>query len=107
LISAEKISKVKAAEALAETLYLEGVGIARQRSAIAKGIQSSALDPSSGMSTTREIMDLILVSQYLDMLVAVGAEDLLLRAAPSEILNIQKGLPQHHAETVQPPDLLT
>jgi len=61
---------VKRAEADAESKYLAGVGIARQRKAIADGVRDSVLaftanDPGTD---TRDIMDLVLVTQYFDTL---------------------------------------
>lgn len=92
VVPSEKIGRVKQAEAHAETLHLHGVGIAKQRSAIAKALQSSVIECSrDDMPTSaREAMDLLLVSQYLDTLVAVGADQMIAQISPSEVLEMQK-----------------
>jgi len=61
---------VKRAEADAEAKYLAGVGIARQRKAIAEGVRDSVLafTESDPGTDTRDIMDLVLVTQYFDTL---------------------------------------
>mmetsp|Transcript_20065 Transcript_20065/g.36654 ORF Transcript_20065/g.36654 Transcript_20065/m.36654 type:complete len:286 (+) Transcript_20065:80-937(+) len=63
---AEKVLKVKAAEADAESKFLQGQGIARQRTAIVEGLKHAVggdreLDPK----TTQE---LLLITQYFDTL---------------------------------------
>merc|ERR1719265_306895 len=63
---ADKVLKVKAAEADAESKFLQGQGIARQRTAIVEGLKhavggDSDLDPK----TTQE---LLLITQYFDTL---------------------------------------
>eukprot|EP00727_Mastigamoeba_balamuthi_P009924 m51a1_g5554 putative spfh band 7 phb domain-containing membrane-associated protein family isoform 1 (295) ;mRNA; r:550295-551618 len=71
---AEKILSVKAAEAQAESKYLAGVGIARQRKAIADGLRDSVTsftDQVAG-ATAREVMDLVLVTQYFDTVKELG-----------------------------------
>jgi hypothetical protein len=93
---------VKQAEARAETLYLQGVGIAKQRSAIVQGLKSSMIEFSQER-TARDAMDLLLVTQYFDTLAAVGAGQLIVRSAPSELLALQQGLPKQPS----PPDLLS
>jgi regulator of protease activity HflC (stomatin/prohibitin superfamily) len=47
---ADKVRKVKAAEAEAEARYLSGLGVARQRKAIVKGLQASVSEFSEGES---------------------------------------------------------
>lgn len=99
---AEKIKKVKGAEAMAETLYLRGVGISKQRSAIAQGLKVS-LSKGSKDFTSKEVMDFLILSQYFDTLASLGAEELYMRHAPSELIAIQQALPK---PTLPPPDLL-
>lgn len=67
---AEKILKVKIAEAEAEAAYLAGTGIARQRVAIVDGMKSSVNHFNSGVegSSTESIMNMILTTQYMDMI---------------------------------------
>ncbi|KAG0583732.1 hypothetical protein M758_3G158600 [Ceratodon purpureus] len=72
---AEKILLVKRAEAEAESKYLSGVGIARQRQAIVDGLRDSVMaftDSVPGTSTT-EVMDMVLVTQYFDTMRDIGA----------------------------------
>lgn len=61
----DKILQVKSAEAEAEAKYLSGVGVAKQRKAIVDGLKSSIVDFSDGVkgSSTKEVMDLLLLSQ--------------------------------------------
>ncbi len=71
-----KVECVKKAEASAERAYLHGVGIARQRREIARGMIETmkSLNESYNDSTisTKATMDLLLLTQYLDVLTAVG-----------------------------------
>lgn len=67
---AEKIRLVKAAEADAESKHLQGIGIAKQRKAIADGLAESAelvQGNVDGMST-ETVMALLLMTQYFDTL---------------------------------------
>lgn len=66
----EKILKVKRAEAEAESMYLSGVGVARQRKAIMDGLRSSICDFSNEIADTspKDIMDLLVMNQYFDTL---------------------------------------
>jgi regulator of protease activity HflC (stomatin/prohibitin superfamily) len=71
---AEKILKVKAAEAEAESKALQGNGIARERQAIIDGLSSSIEHFQHGVpgSTPEEVMALVLLTQYFDTLRDVG-----------------------------------
>mmetsp|Transcript_18944 Transcript_18944/g.23019 ORF Transcript_18944/g.23019 Transcript_18944/m.23019 type:complete len:266 (-) Transcript_18944:315-1112(-) len=73
---AEKITQVKAAEADAESKYLSGVGVARQRQAIVGGLQDSINEFAGEIAgtTPKDVMDLLLVTQYFDMLKEVGGK---------------------------------
>lgn len=70
-----KILQVKAAEAEAEAKYLSGVGVAKQRKAIVDGLRTSIVDFNEGVKGTssKDIMDLLLLTQYFDMVRDVGA----------------------------------
>lgn len=72
---AEKILVVKAAEADAESKYLAGVGIARQRKAIIEGLRESVVLFSDQVPDTRpkDVMDIVLMTQYFDTLKDIGA----------------------------------
>merc|ERR1712096_77044 len=67
---AEKIVMIKHAEAEAESKYLSGDGIARQRKAIIDGLKDSVTDFSSAVAGTnpKSVMELILITQYFDTL---------------------------------------
>jgi hypothetical protein len=71
----DKILYVKSAEAEAEAKYLSGVGVAKQRKAIVDGLRSSIVDFSDHVagSSTKEVMDLLLLTQYFDMIRDVGS----------------------------------
>jgi len=69
----DKILQVKSAEAGAEALYLSGVGVSRQRTAIVDGLRSSIVEFSGETSAnTKDVMDLLLLTQYFDMIRDVG-----------------------------------
>ncbi|KAL9261738.1 Hypersensitive-induced response protein 4-like protein [Drosera capensis] len=71
---AEKVLLVKKAEAEAEAKYLGGVGVARQRQAITDGLRENILNFSNKVDGTsaKEIMDLIMVTQYFDTIRDLG-----------------------------------
>jgi len=70
----DKILQVKSAEAEAEAKYLSGVGVAKQRKAIVDGLRTSIVDFSDNVegASTKEVMDLLLLTQYFDMVRDVG-----------------------------------
>lgn len=72
---AEKILKVKQAEADAESKALQGEGIANQRKAIISGLQSSVeiFQKSVPGATASDVLTLVMMTQYLDTLKEVGA----------------------------------
>lgn len=71
---ADKILQVKAAEADAEAKYLSGTGVARQRKAIVDGLRDSIIVFAENVdgAAPRDVMDLLLLTQYFDMLKEVG-----------------------------------
>lgn len=71
---AEKILLVKAAEADSESKYLIGVGVARQRKAIMDGLRASINEFTTEVNGAgpKDVMDLLLVTQYFDTLKDVG-----------------------------------
>ncbi|CAD6340415.1 unnamed protein product [Miscanthus lutarioriparius] len=71
---AEKILMVKKAEAEAEAKYLSGVGIAKQRQAITDGLRENILNFSHSVlgTSAKEVMDLIMVTQYFDTIKELG-----------------------------------
>ncbi|KAJ4707507.1 Hypersensitive-induced response protein 1 [Melia azedarach] len=72
---AEKILQIKHAEGEAEAKYLSGLGIARQRQAIVDGLRDSVLAFSENVpgTTSRDVMDMVLVTQYFDTMKDIGA----------------------------------
>ncbi|KAG9445396.1 hypothetical protein H6P81_016736 [Aristolochia fimbriata] len=72
---AEKILQVKRAEAEAEAKYLAGLGVARQRQAITDGLRENILNFSHKVegTTAKEVMDLIMVTQYFDTIKDLGS----------------------------------
>jgi len=72
---AVRIQAVKDAEARAERLHLNGIGVARERLEIAKGtksVASSILDGHDEVICTKGVMDLLLLTQYMDVITDLG-----------------------------------
>ncbi len=74
---ADKILVVKKAEAEAESKALQGQGIANQRKAIVEGLQVSIEQFQKAVegATSRDVMQLVLVTQYFDTLKSIGESD--------------------------------
>jgi regulator of protease activity HflC (stomatin/prohibitin superfamily) len=74
---AEKILVVKKAEAEAESKALQGRGIANQRKAIIEGLRGSIeeFQKAVGGTSTSEVMQLVLVTQYFDTIKSIGESD--------------------------------
>ena len=74
---AEKILVVKKAEAEAESKALQGQGIANQRKAIIEGLQNSIEQFQKVVegASAREVMQLVMVTQYFDTLKSIGEND--------------------------------
>ncbi|KAJ7953755.1 Hypersensitive-induced response protein 1 [Quillaja saponaria] len=72
---AEKILQIKRAEGDAESKYLAGLGIARQRQAIVDGLRDSVIAFSVNVpgTSSKDVMDMILVTQYFDTMKEIGA----------------------------------
>ena len=93
---AEKILVVKKAEGEAESKALQGHGIANQRKAIIEGLQTSVeqFTRAVGGSTTSEVMQLVLVTQYFDTLKSISENDktntLFLNHAPGSVKEISE-----------------
>eukprot|EP00622_Pseudochattonella_farcimen_P005787 FR741464.1.p1 GENE.FR741464.1~~FR741464.1.p1 ORF type:complete len:128 (+),score=16.77 FR741464.1:183-566(+) len=90
--------QVKAAEADAESKYLSGIGVARQRKAIVDGLKDSIVDFSDGVEGTRpkDVMDLLLLTQYFDMIKEVGShgaqKTLFMPHGPASVSQLQSDL---------------
>ncbi len=74
---AEKILVVKKAEAEAESKALQGQGIANQRKAIIEGLQVSIEQFQKVVegASAKEVMQLVMVTQYFDTLKSIGESD--------------------------------
>ena len=85
----EKIAIVKRAEAHAESLYLSGIGVARERNALMKGY-AVTLNSEEGKS----VRDLLLMTQYLDVLTCISnaqnssGKDMILNADIGHAMNL-------------------
>lgn len=88
---ADKVRQVKNAEAEAEARYLSGLGVARQRKAIVQGLQASVSEFSGEVegASPKDVMDILLLSQYFDTLSSVGANSLILEHDPATVANLQ------------------
>ncbi len=91
---AEKILVVKKAEAEAESKALQGQGIANQRKAIIEGLQVSIEQFQKVVdgASSRDVMQLVLVTQYFDTLKSIGESDktntLFLSHSPSSVKEV-------------------
>src|SRR5579864_9157608 len=91
---AEKILVVKKAEAEAESKALQGQGIANQRKAIIEGLQGSIEQFQKAVegATSKDVMQLVLVTQYFDTLKSIGENDktntLFLTHAPGAVKDV-------------------
>ena len=72
---ADRILKVKAAEGDAQSKALQGRGIADQRRAIVAGLRDSVDEFRKSVpgTTAQDVMNLVLMTQYFDMLKEIGA----------------------------------
>jgi regulator of protease activity HflC (stomatin/prohibitin superfamily) len=97
---AEKILVVKKAEAEAASKALQGEGIANQRKAIIQGLQSSIEQFQKGVAgtSTSEVMQLVLVTQYFDTIKSIGELDktntLFLSHSPGAVKDISEQIMQ-------------
>jgi regulator of protease activity HflC (stomatin/prohibitin superfamily) len=95
---ADKILLVKAAEAQAESQYLSGVGVAKQRRALVDGMRESVGDFAGSVSGTssHQVINLLMVTQYFDMLDAIGRQSsrtaMFLGHSPEAVLSLQSKL---------------
>lgn len=93
---ADRILKVKAAQAEAESKALQGKGIADQRKAIIDGLRDSVehFKESVHGATTQDVMTLVMMTQYFDTLKDLGhganANTILLPHSPSGVGDISE-----------------
>lgn len=91
---ADKVRQVKAAEGDAEARYLSGLGVARQRKAIVQGLQESVgvfANEVEG-ATPKDVMDILLLSQYFDTLSSIGANSLILEHDPATVATLRQSV---------------
>jgi len=97
---AEKILVVKKAEAEAESKALQGQGIANQRKAIIEGLQVSVEQFQKAVegASSKEVMQLVLVTQYFDTLKSIGENDktntLFLSHSPAAVKDVSDQIMQ-------------
>ena len=97
---AEKILVVKRAEAEAESKALQGAGIANQRRAIIDGLKGSIEEFQKAVdgTSTSEVMQLVLVTQYFDTIKSIGENDktntLFLSHSPGAVSDISEQIMQ-------------
>jgi hypothetical protein len=97
---AEKILVVKNAEAEAESKALQGAGIANQRKAIIEGLKDSIKEfqAAVGGTSSSEVMQLVLVTQYFDTIKSIGELDktntLFLSHSPGQVQDIGQQIMQ-------------
>ena len=97
---AEKILVVKRAEAEAESKALQGAGIANQRKAIIEGLKDSIKEFQQVVdgTSTSEVMQLVLVTQYFDTIKSIGELDktntLFLSHSPGAVADIGQQIMQ-------------
>jgi regulator of protease activity HflC (stomatin/prohibitin superfamily) len=97
---AEKILVVKKAEAEADSNALQGQGIANQRKAIIEGLQVSIEEFQKVVEGTsaREVMQLVMITQYFDTLKSIGENDktntLFLSHSPGAVKDVSDQLLQ-------------
>ncbi len=97
---AEKILVVKKAEAEAESKALQGQGIANQRKAIIEGLQVSIEQFQKVVegASAKEVMQLVMVTQYFDTLKSIGESDktntLFLSHSPGAVRDVADQLMQ-------------
>jgi regulator of protease activity HflC (stomatin/prohibitin superfamily) len=91
---ADKVRQVKAAEGDAEARYLSGLGVARQRKAIVQGLQESVGVFSNEVegATPKDVMDILLLSQYFDTLSQIGANSMILEHDPATVASLRQSV---------------
>ena len=98
LADGEKIKIIKDAEAHCEALYLDGVGLSGQRKALVQEI-SSSFNTGDNINNT-EVMNLLLITQYNDMIAAVAGKagtNLILRSDPAQVMSLTHQMSAYHS----------
>jgi hypothetical protein len=80
------------------------LGVARQRKAIVEGLQSSVAEFSNDVegATPKDVMDILLLSQYFDTLSVVGANNLFLEHDPATVAKLQVSVAASFSNTAGP-----
>lgn len=83
--------------------------MARQRKAIVEGLQASVAEFSNEVEGTKpkDVMDILLLSQYFDTLSTVGANSLILEHDPATVAKLQRQLGQGFLKAGETKDLLS
>ena len=95
--NANKIIRVRAAEADRESRRLSGLGVAEEREAIINGLKESIenMKSATGAETT-SVMNVVMLTQYMDAMKAIGqsenAKVIFLNSNPGSIDDITKQL---------------
>ena len=73
---------------------MSGLGVARQRKAIIHGLQESvgAFSDDVEGATPKDVMDILLLTQYFDTLAAVGANSLIVEHDPSTVAALRQSV---------------
>ncbi|XP_058761110.1 hypersensitive-induced response protein-like protein 2 [Vicia villosa] len=101
----EKILQIKKAEGEAESMYISGLGIARQRQTIMDELSDSVLAFSKSVPETsaKDVVDMVLVTQYFDTMNEIGASSTISSvfiphgAVRDIVVQIRDGLLQQNA----------
>ncbi len=97
---ADRIMKVKAAQADAESKALQGKGVADQRAAIINGLRESVENFRQSISSIEEkdILNLVIITQYLDTLKDLGGSanqnTIMIPHSPSAVGDIMQNITQ-------------
>lgn len=94
---ANKILKVKEAEADMEARELAGLGVAKERKAIIDGLKASIEDMKSATgANAEEVMNVVMLTQYMDTLKTIGINDnsklVFLNTNPKSLEDIMQNL---------------
>lgn len=91
---AEKILTIKHAEAECAAQILQGQGVAGERKAIIEGLKESVLAFEEGVTdvTARDVMGLVMMTQYFDALRAIGEHNstILMPHSPSAVRDLSE-----------------
>jgi len=88
---ADKVLKVKNAEADAESKRLQGVGMAQMRAAIAQGFKDSMVFMNESGMSNKEAMHMMIMTQYLDTLkdFANGKSSIMVPHGPGAVKDLE------------------